>query len=90
VHCSCFEFACLRRHDGNTKGKKNLSLEEKLNMLWDADIHIEIRISLVKQLGLPASNLNTTVKTLVIKENANQCGRYQISKYIAYSVQKLS
>jgi hypothetical protein len=44
------------------------------------DKHMGTNISLVKQLGLSILTLNIIVKIChVPKENANQCGRYQIT-----------
>jgi hypothetical protein len=38
----------LKRHEGKTKGKKNISLEEKFNILQDVEKHEGTHIFLAK------------------------------------------
>jgi hypothetical protein len=45
------------------KEGKTISLEEKLNILWNVDRHVETCISFVKQLELPTLTLNMVSKT---------------------------
>jgi hypothetical protein len=43
-----FELACLIRHDGNTKGKRNNFTEHKLNIPWNTDEHMKANTSSAK------------------------------------------
>jgi hypothetical protein len=44
--------------------RKNISLEEKLNIQWDAEKYTGTWIALVKQLGLSVSAMNMIVKNV--------------------------
>jgi hypothetical protein len=67
------------------KQRGTMLIQEILNVLWDIDIHVGTHISLVKQLGLSASALNTVVKNchVIFKRR-----KYKKMFYTAYSVQK--